>query len=91
MAGDASPGDGAPPASPAQTTDAAPDTASVPTAGTAPGKAGFWALAIGAIGVVFGDIGTSPLYAMREALAHAQRASAASWPCSASSRWCSGP
>ena len=26
------------------------------------------ALTVGAIGVVFGDIGTSPLYAMREAL-----------------------
>jgi KUP system potassium uptake protein len=31
---------------------------------------GFWALALGSIGVVFGDIGTSPLYAMREALRH---------------------
>ncbi|MCA6297389.1 MAG: KUP/HAK/KT family potassium transporter, partial [Phenylobacterium sp.] len=31
---------------------------------------GFMALAVGALGVVFGDIGTSPLYAMREALAH---------------------
>ncbi|HEY3887957.1 MAG TPA: potassium transporter Kup [Caulobacteraceae bacterium] len=30
------------------------------------------ALAIGSVGVVFGDIGTSPLYAMREALAHAR-------------------
>ena len=27
------------------------------------------ALTVGAIGVVFGDIGTSPLYAFREALA----------------------
>ena len=27
-------------------------------------------LAFASIGVVFGDIGTSPLYAMREALAH---------------------
>ncbi len=34
------------------------------------GNAGFWGLTIGAIGVVFGDIGTSPLYAMREALRH---------------------
>jgi len=33
---------------------------------------GFWALALGSIGVVFGDIGTSPLYAMREALAHSR-------------------
>ncbi|WP_165190023.1 potassium transporter Kup [Caulobacter soli] len=31
----------------------------------------FGALALGALGVVFGDIGTSPLYSMREALAHA--------------------
>ena len=31
----------------------------------------FWLLTLGAIGVVFGDIGTSPLYAMREALKHA--------------------
>ena len=30
------------------------------------------ALMIGAIGVVFGDIGTSPIYALREAVAHAQ-------------------
>ena len=37
------------------------------------GKAhGFWALALGSVGVVFGDIGTSPLYAMREALSHAR-------------------
>ncbi|MDW9752615.1 Kup2 potassium uptake protein, partial [Sinorhizobium meliloti] len=28
----------------------------------------FLALTIGAIGVVYGDIGTSPLYAFREAL-----------------------
>jgi KUP system potassium uptake protein len=30
----------------------------------------FWGLALGSMGVVFGDIGTSPLYAMREALHH---------------------
>jgi KUP system potassium uptake protein len=35
-----------------------------------PKGAGFWALTLGSIGVVFGDIGTSPLYALREALAH---------------------
>ena len=29
-------------------------------------KAGFWALTLGSIGVVYGDIGTSPLYAVRE-------------------------
>jgi KUP system potassium uptake protein len=33
---------------------------------------GLRALILGSIGVVFGDIGTSPLYAMREALSHAR-------------------
>ncbi|HVJ77396.1 MAG TPA: potassium transporter Kup [Hyphomicrobium sp.] len=28
----------------------------------------FWALALGSVGVVFGDIGTSPLYAFKEAI-----------------------
>ena len=37
----------------------------------APGTSGFWALTLGSIGVVFGDIGTSPLYAFREAVAAA--------------------
>jgi len=32
---------------------------------------GFWALTLGSIGVVFGDIGTSPLYAFRQAVADA--------------------
>jgi KUP system potassium uptake protein len=31
-------------------------------------RAGFWALSLGSIGVVYGDIGTSPLYALREAV-----------------------
>src|SRR5881227_61383 len=30
--------------------------------------AGFWTLMLGSIGVVYGDIGTSPLYAMRESV-----------------------
>ncbi len=59
-----------------------PEGASVVSAGqgagdeSSPDKAeqpkghGKLALAVGAIGVVFGDIGTSPLYAMREALRH---------------------
>jgi KUP system potassium uptake protein len=34
----------------------------------APVTTGFWALTLGSIGVVFGDIGTSPLYAFREAV-----------------------
>jgi KUP system potassium uptake protein len=33
----------------------------------APAKASFWKLMLGSIGVVYGDIGTSPLYAFREA------------------------
>lgn len=33
-----------------------------------PLKIGFWSLALGSIGVVYGDIGTSPLYAFREAV-----------------------
>ena len=32
----------------------------------------FAALSLGAVGVVFGDIGTSPIYALREALAHSR-------------------
>ncbi|SMO83618.1 potassium transporter Kup [Paracoccus laeviglucosivorans] len=33
-----------------------------------PKRAGLWSLSLAAIGVVYGDIGTSPLYAFREAL-----------------------
>src|SRR6201985_883998 len=36
-------------------------------------SSGFWALTLGSIGVVFGDIGTSPLYAFREAVAAASQ------------------
>jgi KUP system potassium uptake protein len=36
--------------------------------------AGFWALTLGSIGVVYGDIGTSPLYAFREAMKAASSA-----------------
>jgi KUP system potassium uptake protein len=38
------------------------------TAGGAHG--GFWTLVVGSIGVVYGDIGTSPLYAFKESLHH---------------------
>jgi KUP system potassium uptake protein len=34
-------------------------------------SAGLWALAVGSIGVVYGDIGTSPLYALRVAIVSA--------------------
>jgi KUP system potassium uptake protein len=39
-----------------------------PKAGGGHARKGLLALTLGAIGVVYGDIGTSPLYAMREAL-----------------------
>ena len=38
------------------------------TGGAEAPRAGFWALTVGCIGVVYGDIGTSPLYAMRESV-----------------------
>jgi len=56
--------------------------AEVPAANTPPAQhetdshgkpLGFFALALGSVGVVFGDIGTSPLYAMRETLSHTHR------------------
>ena len=37
----------------------------------------FWALTLGSIGVVYGDIGTSPLYALRESVLAARGASEA--------------
>jgi KUP system potassium uptake protein len=36
--------------------------------GAARSRAGLWGLAVGSIGVVYGDIGTSPLYALRAAV-----------------------
>ncbi len=33
-----------------------------------PGQSAFWALTLGSVGVVYGDIGTSPLYALRESV-----------------------
>ena len=33
-------------------------------------RASFWTLVLGSIGVVYGDIGTSPLYAFKESIAH---------------------
>src|SRR6476469_6974898 len=35
--------------------------------GHQPSTSGFWTLTIGSVGIVYGDIGTSPLYAFREA------------------------
>jgi KUP system potassium uptake protein len=47
---------------------AAPAGSEATTDGVAPAHSSFWALALGSIGVVYGDIGTSPLYALREAV-----------------------
>ncbi|MGH6821535.1 MAG: KUP/HAK/KT family potassium transporter, partial [Methylocella sp.] len=39
-----------------------------------PRKTAFAAMALGSLGVVYGDIGTSPLYALRESLNHIEAA-----------------
>src|SRR5580698_942544 len=46
---------------------AAPAGSEATTDGVAPAHSSFWGLALGSVGVVYGDIGTSPLYALREA------------------------
>src|SRR5467141_3807733 len=53
----------------------APETAAANGHGDAHSTAGFKALLIGSIGVVYGDIGTSPLYALREAVVAASGSS----------------
>src|SRR5260370_10976341 len=53
----------------------APETMAANGHGGAHSTAGFKALLIGSIGVVYGDIGTSPLYALREAVVAASGAS----------------
>jgi KUP system potassium uptake protein len=53
----------------------APETTAASGHGAAHSTAGFKALLIGSIGVVYGDIGTSPLYALREAVVAAGGAS----------------
>ena len=57
------------PTKPEIAAQSAPDAAAA-----SPRARGFAALALGSVGVVFGDIGTSPLYAMREALRHTRAA-----------------
>src|SRR4029077_8048563 len=49
-------------------TIAAPPGSEATTDGATPSHSSLWALALGSIGVVYGDIGTSPLYALREAV-----------------------
>ena len=49
---------------------ASPAGGGAPVNGAGPhrGGASFWALTLGSLGVVYGDIGTSPLYAFRESI-----------------------
>jgi KUP system potassium uptake protein len=58
----------------------APETAAANGHGEAHTTAGFGALTLGSIGVVYGDIGTSPLYAFREAVLAASGAEGAPTP-----------
>jgi KUP system potassium uptake protein len=59
-------------ASSAPTPDCAPASADIPQQQShGPKGHGLFALALGSVGIVFGDIGTSPLYAFKEALAAA--------------------
>ncbi|MBW7962153.1 potassium transporter Kup [Bradyrhizobium sp. BR 10261] len=55
----------------------APETAAANGRGDAHTTVGFGALTLGSIGVVYGDIGTSPLYAFREAVMAASGAEGA--------------
>ncbi len=55
--------DGGPPAT---------DIVTPPQGASHGAKNSFWTLALGSVGVVYGDIGTSPLYAFREALVTAR-------------------
>ena len=49
-----------------------PAGAQAPAEAASHERASFWALTLGSVGVVYGDIGTSPLYAFREAVVAAQ-------------------
>jgi len=55
----------------------APETVAAEGHGDAHSTASFGALTLGSIGVVYGDIGTSPLYALREAVVAASGGAAA--------------
>ena len=52
-------------------TGAAAEAGSQSADGSLAHKAGFWGLTLGSVGVVFGDIGTSPLYAFKSAMEEA--------------------
>jgi len=68
------PAQGASASSETASSSAAPAVDSSPHADMhASRRVGFWALSLGAIGVVFGDIGTSPLYAFNAAMEEAMK------------------
>ena len=50
------------------TTASATQDANATQSGSGHAKASFWTLMLGSVGVVYGDIGTSPLYALKESL-----------------------
>ncbi|THD65088.1 MAG: hypothetical protein E8A12_07625, partial [Phenylobacterium sp.] len=52
------------------TSAAAVESAEETAAQPAPSLRGFLGLALGSAGVVYGDIGTSPLYAFKESIKH---------------------
>ncbi len=79
-AGTAAPSDASNDAAPAADDQAADAGGATPTAaGHRPHHGPVWPLALAALGIVFGDIGTSPLYALRECFnpAHGVAATAA--------------
>jgi KUP system potassium uptake protein len=53
---------------PTATTNLPETQASLPASTEHDSKTGFWALTLGSVGIVYGDIGTSPLYALKESL-----------------------
>ncbi len=62
------PADAQPALAPGALADKRADAGAPPAGGEGHTTGGFWPLTLGSIGVVYGDIGTSPLYAFREAL-----------------------
>jgi KUP system potassium uptake protein len=53
-----------------QMSDASSKGGPAPSTANPTGAGRFWALALASVGVVFGDIGTSPLYAFKESIHH---------------------
>ena len=53
------------------TASSQPASADLQAQPSAPHGSSFWILTLGSLGVVYGDIGTSPLYALKESLSAA--------------------